>query len=66
MRQLPGRSILLIGFVLVLLGFVIPFLMVLKVVESTLPLNFFSFTASMAGLFLGLIGSALYIHQHRQ
>jgi hypothetical protein len=32
--------------------------MVVKVLESTYFLNFFSFFASLIGLFLGLIGSA--------
>ena len=66
MKPLSGRSIILIGFVLVLLGFVIPFLMILKVIESTFFLNFFSFSASMSGLFLGLIGAAFYVREHRR
>jgi hypothetical protein len=66
MIQLSGRSIILIGFVLVVLGFVLPFLMVAKVIESTFFLNFFSFAASISGLLLGVIGSALYVRNHRR
>jgi len=66
MRQLSGRAIILIGFVLVLLGVVLPFLIVIKVLASTFFLNFFSFTASVAGLFLGLIGAAYYVREHRK
>jgi hypothetical protein len=52
---------ILIGFVLVTLGMVFPFLMVMQILESTFFLNFFSFAASVAGLFLGLIGGAMYV-----
>jgi hypothetical protein len=60
----PGRLIL-IGFVLVLFGFVAPFLMVIRVVPSSFILNFLSYGASVVGLFLGLIGAALYVRTHR-
>jgi hypothetical protein len=52
---------ILIGFVLVTAGMVFPFLMVMQILESTFFLNFFSFAASVAGLFLGLIGGAMYV-----
>jgi hypothetical protein len=59
------KLLLLIGFLLVLIGFVFPFLMVMGFLESTLFLNFFSFTASMAGLMLGMIG-AVMLYQTRK
>jgi len=43
-----------------LLGIVLPFLMVIKVLESTFFLNFFAWGASVAGLALGTIGFAMY------
>ena len=52
---------ILIGFVLVTAGMVFTFLMVMQILESTFFLNFFSFAASVAGLFLGLIGGAMYV-----
>lgn len=58
MIRISARTILLIGFLMVLAGFVLPLLIVLKLLESTFFLNFFSFTVSTAGLFLGLIGAA--------
>ena len=58
MIRLSSRAIILIGFILVLLGFLLPFLMLLKVLESTFFLNFFSFIASLLGLFLGIMGAA--------
>jgi hypothetical protein len=58
MIRLSSRTIILIGFILVLLGFLLPFLMVMKVLESTFFLNFLSFIASLLGLFLGIMGAA--------
>jgi hypothetical protein len=54
-------KIILIGFALVVLGAVLPFLMVIHILKSTFFLNFFSYTASLVGLILGIIGSALYV-----
>ena len=65
MTRLSSRNILLIGFILVLLGFVLPLLIVLKILESTFALNFFSFAASMAGLLLGLVGAAQHAVENR-
>jgi hypothetical protein len=56
---------ILIGFVLVVLGAVLPFLMVMRVLESTFFLNFLAYGSSMAGLFLGFIGASLYVNEHR-
>ena len=55
----PGL-LLTIGIVLMLLGIVLPFLMLIKVLESTFFLNFFSYGASVAGLALGTIGFAMW------
>ncbi len=63
-RVSPGRLILL-GFVLVLLGFVLPLLMIISVLQPTFLLSFFAFTASLSGLFLGMIGAAMYVRIHR-
>jgi glucan phosphoethanolaminetransferase (alkaline phosphatase superfamily) len=59
------RNLILIGFVLLLLGFVIPFLIVVRVIPSTFFLNFLSYAASMLGLFLGMIGAVMYVRIHR-
>ena len=58
MIRISSRGILGIGFVLVSLGFLLPLLMVMKILESTYFLNFFSFIASQLGIFLGLMGAA--------
>jgi len=60
------NKLIIIGFFLVLFGFVAPFLMVLGVLESTFTLSFISHAASVAGLFLGLIGAAYYTSTRRK
>ncbi len=59
-------QLILLGFVLSVLGVVLPFLMVIQVVQSTFFLNFFSFTVSLVGLILGITGAALYVRRRRQ
>jgi hypothetical protein len=39
-----------------LLGMILPFLIVIRVLESTFFLNFFAWGASVSGLTLGLMG----------
>ncbi len=58
MMRLPPRMLILIGFILVFIGFVVPFLTVVKVLESNLFLLLGSYIASVAGLFLGIVGVA--------
>jgi glucan phosphoethanolaminetransferase (alkaline phosphatase superfamily) len=65
MIDMDPRAIIAIGFVLVLLGFVVPFLMVAGFLKSSLVLSFASYAASTAGVFLGLIGGALYIRREK-
>ena len=65
MTEKPVRLIV-IGFVLVVLGFVVPLLMVNKTLESTFLLNMGSYAASTAGLFLGIIGGAMYVKKIRK
>jgi hypothetical protein len=52
------KQVLVLAVFLLLFGCVMPFLMAIKVVESTLFLLFLSFGASVLGLFLGLAGIA--------
>ena len=54
------RFLLSLGVTLMLLGIILPFLMVIHLLESTFFLNFFSWGASVAGMALGTIGFALY------
>jgi hypothetical protein len=60
MRQMNPRAMIALGFVLVVLGFVFSFLMVMRVIQPSFLLSFVTYGASFVGLFLGLIGVALY------
>lgn len=60
------RFLLTLGVLLMLLGIVLPFLMVIKVLESTFFLNFFSWGASVVGLSFGTIGFALWSRGRRK
>ncbi len=64
--MLEPRNLLLTGFVLLLLGFFIPFLILLHFIPSTFLLNFIAFGASIVGLILGFIGIAFYVERHRR
>jgi hypothetical protein len=57
--SLSPVKVILIGLSLAILGVVIPFLMVLHVVQSTFFLNFFSYGSSTVGLILGVIGASM-------
>jgi hypothetical protein len=60
------RFLLGLGLFLMLLGIVLPFLMLIQVLESTFFLNFFSYGASVAGLALGTVGFALWSRNKRR
>jgi membrane associated rhomboid family serine protease len=65
MQASPTRLILL-GFVLLMIGVCVPFLMLLQLLESTFFLSFVSYLSSVAGLVIGITGAALYSSAERQ
>jgi putative Mn2+ efflux pump MntP len=60
------KRLIIIGAILVIFGFVAPFMMVLGYLQSTFVLNFLSYTASVVGVFLGMLGAALYVRTQRK
>jgi hypothetical protein len=60
------RLLLSLGLILMITGVVIPFLILIRVLESTFFLNFFSWGASVGGLFLGIIGVATWVRKRRE
>ena len=60
MDTVRPRRLIIIGFFMVLFGFVAPFLMVMGILKSTFFLNFVSYFASVGGLMMGIIGAAWY------
>jgi uncharacterized membrane protein len=65
-RRIRGEYLILIGFVMVLLGAILPFLMVMQEIKSTIFLNFFSYILSVAGLFLGVTGLAFSVRTQKR
>jgi hypothetical protein len=66
MRRLYPGPMILVGFLLVLAGAAIPWLIILKVIPSTLALNFISFAASLVGLMLGIAGTAYIVSSRKR
>lgn len=60
-----SHLLLLLGVALMLLGIALPFLMVVRILESTFILNFFSWGASVAGLAFGTIGFAMWSRERK-
>jgi len=60
-----SRRLLGLGLILIFLGIILPFLMLINVLESTFFLNFFSWGASVAGLSFGTIGFAMWSRTKR-
>jgi energy-coupling factor transporter transmembrane protein EcfT len=65
-HPLPPITTLLIGFLLVTTGMVLAWLLFLRILPSTFFLNFLSYTTSVAGVFLGLVGSAMYVRLNKK
>jgi hypothetical protein len=59
------RGMVGLGFILLVTGVVLPFLMMIQVIEPTFFLGFLSYFSSMIGLILGTIGTALYVRRDR-
>ena len=55
------RFLLGLGLFLMLLGIILPFFMVIGILESSYFLNFFSWAASVAGLAMGTIAVATMV-----
>ncbi|MBX3000947.1 MAG: hypothetical protein KF893_20665 [Caldilineaceae bacterium] len=66
MRLLGPVGLMLIGFVFLAIGFALPFLMVIQLVEPGFLLVFLSYMASVGGLIMGVIGSALFVRERQE
>jgi len=52
--------LIIIAFVLLLIGVALPFLIVIRVLTSTLPLNLVAYACSVGGFIAGFVGIAQY------
>ncbi len=57
MRTTDPKILLGVGFLLLVIGVVLPILMVMAIIPSTLFLSFFSYAASFVGVIVGFIGA---------
>jgi len=60
------RFLLILGMILLLIGWIIPLAIIMRVIPSTFLLNFLSWGASVAGLFLGFIGGAMWVRMNKE
>ena len=58
-----NNKLILIAFVMVLMGAVLPFLMVIGVWQTSYLLSFTAYAVSIGGLFLGIIGAAQIVKE---
>lgn len=61
-----AKKLIWIGFILLLIGVILPFLMILEIVKATFLLNFLAYGASVSGLFLGTLGAFSYAQANRK
>ena len=65
MARLRYYRLLIIGFLLVLGGVVVPFLTMIDVIPANFVLLFSSYAGSIVGIVLGLVWSAGYVQEVR-
>jgi len=66
MIDLNPRALLFLALGLLLFGWLMPFLMVLHLVESTFFLNFLSWGASVSGFYLGIVAVAGLVRKRKK
>lgn len=57
MKQMAPIKLIALGVILLIIGFLLPFLMVIRVLEPSFFLSFLSYASSLVGLILGLLGA---------
>ncbi len=66
MSHYNPKFLIFVGFIGLVLGFVLPFLMIIRVLEPTLLLNFLAYVASFGGLVVGIAGAVLYWQENKR
>jgi membrane associated rhomboid family serine protease len=66
MRYATPPRLMWLGFILLVIGFLLPFLMVLRLLEPTLLLNFVAYFASLFGLISGVVGVVTYARTEKK
>lgn len=65
MTLLGPIQLMIIGFILLVTGFALPFLMMIKLMEPTFLLILLAYLSSVGGLVIGVLGSALYVRERQ-
>ncbi len=65
-RRFNLQNLIYIGFVLLLLGIILPLLMIMQYIKPTLWLEFLSYTISVLGLILGIVGMAYMVVKNKK
>lgn len=66
MIKISPLNMIFLGAALLMLGVLLPLLMVIKILPSTFWLNFLSYTASVVGMFVGLIGALTFARNKKR
>jgi hypothetical protein len=64
-RFIEPKNLIYVGLFLILLGIVLPLLMIMRYITPTLFIEFLSYTVSVLGLMLGVIGMAYMVAKNR-
>lgn len=67
--MIPGfepKGMMFLGVGLMLFGVIIPFLMILRIIETSFWLSFLSYGASVSGMVIGFLGLFMYTKKDRR
>jgi hypothetical protein len=65
MKEIDPRLLILVGFILLLIGFIIPFLNVMGILQASFFLSFAGYTASFLGSVMGMAGAVWYFSRSK-
>jgi hypothetical protein len=66
MRQRNPLKLIVLGLVLLLIGSILPFLMVIRLLEPSFLLGFLASASSVIGLAIGVFGLGRYVYSRRR
>lgn len=66
MIKISPLNMIFLGAALLMLGVLLPLFMVIKILPSTFWLSFLSYTASVVGMFVGLIGALTFARNKKK
>jgi hypothetical protein len=58
-------SLILVGFLLIILGILLPLGMMLDLIRTTFALCFLAFSVSVAGVLMGIVGASRHVARRR-